>query len=451
MKLLTTTLALLCALFATAQLSGNYTIDGSEKTKKTNFNTITDATNALKFQGIEGDVVFEIAANTYYGPVVLENINEDGDYKVSFKASSDKKVIFENDGIALMIVGSNNISFENISFESISSASNSIIQLDNSNGIVINECDIVTKDISNKDNFLVNINNTSSNNVISNNMLVGYNGVLVSKMSNNNTVEANHIFFDQTGVEVQSSQNLNLFGNTLKGNKGIGKTGIVIDGFVGNMEIASNAISNTSVGMSQKLTWRPSEHKLSGKIINNVFSCKESAVYLTNNIADLKIDFNSFSAENGSVVVITEEIKNTISNIEMMANNLVSNNGFMVVNIANKDLLLNVDYNNIFCENKDFKVVVGKETFNSLEEWKVAMDAENSISADPMYVEVGNSKYLVAEDSPCINAGPNAENIGVVTDYDGDLRGEVTEIGADEFNKLALEEAKMAVEYASVK
>lgn len=452
MKLLTTISSILFLFIAQAQLSGTYTIDNSLPTKKSNFNNIKDAINTVKLKGLDGDATFLISPGYYYEPMVFDGVNQDGQFSAKFQpATASDKVVFENDGIAVLMVNSNGIVLNNLEFSSISARMSSIVSLENSNNVKVKDCNILTKDFSNKDNYLVSISNTSKNNTFVGNTLVGYNGFLITKLSNNTSIESNHIYFDNIGIDVQSSQDLNVFANTMQGNQGIAKKAVIVDGFVGNIGMASNAVSNVELGLTQTLTWRPSDSKLSGKVINNVFECQESAIYLTNNVDGLKIDFNSFTAHNGSVILIDEEIKNTISNIDIIANNLVSHNGYMVLNIDKSAFVSNFDYNNIYNHNKSFNAFIDGQSVKSIDEWKALTGAEHSISADPKYVEVGNAKYIVAEDSPCINAGPNAVNIGVITDYDGDLRGEVTEIGADEFNKMALENIEKAIELATTK
>ena len=451
MKFITTIVALLCLSFANASLSGEYTIDATKATKKTNFKTIADAAKAIKFEGLDGNVVFKVMDAELYGPLVFEGVNPDEVAQISFESAGSKKVKVSSEGLGLLVTNSNMISFTNFDFESTSARMSNVIQIVNSDGIAVIGSNVSTKDLSNKDQYLVSIDNTSSNNTLSKNTLIGYKGISITKMSNDNVIESNYIYFDHTGLSILSAQNATVFGNTLKGNLGVAHTAIKIDGFVGEMEIASNSISNVHLGISQELTWRPSTHKLSGKIVNNVITCEETAVYLTNNIENLKIDFNSFSSKNSNVLFINQEVKNTISNIELYGNNIISHNGLEIIHFSNENFVTAMDYNNIYSHNKEFKIVLGKNVFTDHAEYKTTFNAAHSISADPKYVEVGNAKYLVAEDSPCINAGPNAINIGVVTDYDGDLRGEVTEIGADEFNKLALDNIEQAIQFAAVR
>jgi hypothetical protein len=56
-------------------ISGNYTIDGSQNTSGSNFNSFSDAVTALNNCGISGPVTFTVAAGTYTENVTINEVN----------------------------------------------------------------------------------------------------------------------------------------------------------------------------------------------------------------------------------------------------------------------------------------------------------------------------------------------------------------------------------------
>ena len=94
------------------------------------------------------------------------------------------------------------------------------------------------------------------------------------------------------------------------------------------------------------------------------------------------------------------------------------------------------DYNNLYCNSTGGGAnLVGKiaaSDYATMAAWRTASSRDaNSVTADPQYV--GNTDLHIRQDvvSPVSNAGTTIA--GITDDYDGDLRGAIPDIGADEF------------------
>jgi parallel beta-helix repeat protein len=428
-----------------AQLAGIYTIDGTAPSKKTNFNSINDAIDALRFQELEGDVTFMLKDAEYFQPLVLESVYNELGYNVHFTASADEKVHLTNDGLSLLVSNSSNLSFSNIKFQAISTEMSSMVMLSNSSNITIEQNEFNS---SEDDASFKKISSSSHDNLIEENTFKGTGGITIERLSNNNVIVNNKLYFQANGIEVLSALNTSIEGNTLQAMNKETSQGILIDGFVGELNIASNAILNVNQGIAQEVTYRPSTEKVTGNIVNNVIESDGNSISLNNNVDKLKIAFNTINSRTGSVLVVNEEIKGSMDNISLFANNLINEDEIVIMNISSDKFLTNTDYNNIYNEDGFFSTKVGSTESSSIDEWKANMNADHAISADPLFIANGGKQYLLSDRSPCIDAGPDAFEIGVLADFDGDKRGEVTEIGADEFNKFAFDEILNQIQLA---
>ena len=443
MKKLTTILILFLFLNqAQAQLAGTYTVDATKATKKTNFNSIEEALAALTFQGLDGDVILEIAPGTYNQPLVIEGVDSDLGYGVHILNRSTEKVQFVNDGLSILVSNSKNVTITDIYFEAISTEMSSMVIISNSNKVVLESNKFIVKEINSKHLSVVSISNTSHENIVRMNTIKGASGFEVSRLSNNNTIASNDVAFANTGIAVLSSIGTKIECNLFKGILSNYKKGILVDGFVGDITITSNAILSVNEGISQIITYRPSEQKMSGNIINNLIESKGNTINLNNNVQDLQIAFNSFTSRTASVIYFTEEIKQSVSKITLFANNLLNWTESPILDIANPNLIGKSDYNNIYNENGSFYTKVGAIECRNLAEWKSNTDAKNSISVDPMFVAFGKESYKLAENTPCINAGPSAYDIGTISILeieDTDMAKINKRIGAGQYDQATFD------------
>lgn len=423
-----------------AQLNGVYTINSAAPTKKTNFKTVSEALDALKYQNLEADVTFKLSPGFYNQPLVFEGLQNELGFKVTFTNETEETVEFVNDGISLMVSNSANIAISNIKFSAISTEISSMVILNNSTNVILNNNEFMVGEMEASHKSLISLTNSSHHNVIANNTLRGASGVHITRMSGDNTLKDNDIYFTTIGIKVATSLNTQIVSNFLQGMGSGFIKGIEVDGVVGEMTIASNAILGVNEGISQELTYRPSTSKFSGSIVNNIIESEGYTLNFNNNVSGLQIAFNSFISKKGSVLNFNDHFNASMSNINIFANNIVNGETAALINVSSANIIGLVDYNNLYNQNGHFKTKIGAEVSTNIEEWKTKMDADNAISADPLFVSSGELKYTLSESSPCIDAGPDAYVIGVFTDYDGDRRGKVTEIGADEFNKLAFEQ-----------
>jgi len=435
-KLYTITFIIVFIFQAQSQLAGIYTVDASRATKKNNFNTIEEALSALTFQGLGGDVVLEIAPGVYNQAIVVEGVDSDLGYSLHIVKQAAGEVKFVNDGLSLMVSNSKNVIVSGIDFEAVSTELSSMIILSNASNIVLESNKFIVNEIHNLHKSVVFISNTSHDNTLSMNVIKGASGFEVRRLSNNNTFASNDVSFANTGIAVLSSLGTKIEYNLFKGILADYKKGIVIDGFVGDIAITSNAILAVNEGISQLITYRPSDQKVSGNIINNLIESKGNTINLNNNVEDLQIAFNSFTSKTGSVIHFTEEIEKSVSKITLFANNLLNWTEAPIIYVASPYLIGKSDYNNIYNENGSFYTKVGNVESKNLEGWKLTMNAKNSISVDPMFVSFDKESYNLAENSPFSNARPPTYDIGALSILEieqTDMAKNNVQVGAGEF------------------
>lgn len=421
-----------------AQLSGNYTINSEFPSKKNNFSSLNEAILMAQTKGLDGDVVFELATGVYYEPIVIANLQNELGYKLHITANPNQSVLFQNDGLSVLISQSSSVTISNIQFESTTTELYNMVQIQNSANIVIRNSEFIVDDIQNSDKSIFAISHSSHNNVITNNLIKGNSGVLIERKSNNNKVSNNNIYFENYGVKVLSSTNTQIVANNIEGLDGSDyKVGILLDGAVGQIEINANWIVGVSEGLSQELIYRPSENKCSGEMINNIIQSHSNAIHLSNNIEQFNIAFNTVNSNSGSAILIDDQLNNTISKVNLIANNLVVKNSNPVINVKESNCLNQSDYNNFFCTNGQLRLAINGIEKNDLSDLNELSFDNNSISHDPLFIGLGANEFLLSEQSPLIDAGPKATDIGVWYDFDGDARQNITEIGADEFNRTA--------------
>lgn len=442
MKKLTTLITLVVLLFQVqAQLYTTYTVDANLPTKKTNFRTIQEAINFFAFEGLSGNVVLELASGVYTEPVVIEGIQSDLDYSLHITNTESGKVQFVNDGLSLYISNSSNVTISNIHFEAISTEISNMVILSNADNVLLESNDFIVSEINNLHKSVIAITNTSQNNIVRMNTLKGASGFEINRLSNNNTVASNDVSFANAGISVLSSLETKIECNLFKGILTDFKTGIVLDGFVGDITITSNAILSVNEGISQLITYRPSDQKVSGNIINNLIESKGNTITLNNNVRDLQIAFNTFTSKNSSVIYFSEEIKESVSKITLFANNLLNLSDAPIIYVENPYVIAKTDYNNIYNENGSFYTKIGNVESKNLSAWKLNMNAKNAVSVDPMFVSFGKESYQLAENSPCINAGPNAYDIGSLTivEMEETNLAKNVQVGAGEYDKATFE------------
>lgn len=452
MKNLTTLLITLVLLLqANAQLCGTYTVDANLPTKKNNFNSIQDALNQLSYEGLDCDVVIELAAGVYNQPIVIEGLENELNHSLTITTQHSGQVHFVNDGLSILVSNSKNVNITNINFEAISTEMSSMVILTNSNNVTLESNEFLVNDIHNLHQSVVSITNTSHNNTVKMNTIKGASGFEISRLSNKNTIASNDVSFANTGISVLSSLETQVECNLFKGILADYKKGIVIDGFVGNITITSNAILAVDEGISQLITYRPSAQKLSGNIINNLIESKGNTINLNNNVKDLQIAFNSFTSRNASVIYFTEDIDKSVSKITLFANNLLNWTDAPIVYVTNPYMIGKTDYNNIYNENGSFYTRIGGVESKSLSAWKSNMNAKNAISVDPMFVSFGKESYKLAENSPCLNAGPNAYDIGTLSilEMESTDLAKGPKVGAGEFDKEKFKKLMTELELTS--
>ncbi|MGQ9643982.1 MAG: T9SS type A sorting domain-containing protein [Ignavibacterium sp.] len=155
---------------------------------------------------------------------------------------------------------------------------------------------------------------------------------------------------------------------------------------------------------------------------NATLNCYFNSIHMNDISASGTINYNGLLISNG-----TNNIKNNI---------VVSNEQDFVsycINRPGTNGTLTSDYNDFYASNSTNGFIGFWNTgaTQSLNDWQTASGQDaNSLSADPLFVS-GTDLHLSSLSTPVLGQG--IAIVGITTDFDGETRDSIPEIGADEF------------------
>lgn len=422
-----------------APLNGIYTIGGTNP-DFANFNAAVSVLNNI---GISGKVTFNVRPGTYQEQVKLREIkgtsaenrvifkseNGDstsvilsfysGDYNTNYvvKLDSADYITFkgitlksENAGYSIVVSMSNGVTnneFSNNRIIAASQGSNNVIEMySNTAGLNNKYNSFINNDIQygNYGFYFSGYSSSGRNdeyNHIINNKFTGqkYTAIYLSSQFyssvKNNTIN----IIKEQGIYLSSTVGLTITGNKI--NLSGGSTGIYV-GSALNPDSVQSVIANNYIKISGTNNARAVD----------IFGAKNFKLY-----------FNTFILNNSSISSNCVNIDNT-TNCVLYNNIIVSRNQGFALSINNSKTITS-DYNNYYTQGQyPFSL-----NLNGMkkESWTATGQDQHSLYLDPVFTA---AKEWQTNDPRINNKGIAIS--GFDTDIDGDIRGELPDLGADE-------------------
>ncbi len=440
-------------------LSGTYTVDGSQASSATNFQSFADLENALTLGGLAGPVTVNVAPGTYTDPLLLSNI---------VGADSINNLLIDGGSSATTIMdGTGNfytIAFEDMEFVTVQNmgivnngtTAMAVIFGPNSSNNTVKNCEIkvsttstssLVNPIGSSNSLTTRSTNANGvdNNVVEDNRIVGgYYGVYFDGGSGNlqfgNQVLNNQI--DSVyyyGVYGYYQDQMTVIGNTadvaLRGNvNGDGIYGL----YNTNGTFTDNYMHAIDYGfyISNSSTLAGPTYQKTLIANNMIISDTDYGMYL-NSLDQVNLFHNSITAGGTSTPALQIQGSSTypISRYDMRNNILASMNTEALEIVTVPDTFFTKCDNNAYYTTGATLIRANNTNYADLTAYKAVATTYNLASIE------GDPQFLSATDLHIIGAFVNDlgdNSVGITTDIDGDTRpfpGATTvDIGADEFS-----------------
>lgn len=151
------------SLSSFAQLSGEYFIGIENQKKKRSFETLQEALNELKFNGLKDDIVFRIGYENIDEPILSQLTNNATNFKITIEPFESNCISVENDALGLMIMNANNVTVRNFEFISRTVSYSPALLVENSKNLTLENCSFKIKDDSYLENNLKKVCAQSEN------------------------------------------------------------------------------------------------------------------------------------------------------------------------------------------------------------------------------------------------------------------------------------------------
>ncbi|MES2690827.1 MAG: right-handed parallel beta-helix repeat-containing protein, partial [Bacteroidota bacterium] len=452
---------------------GNYTIDQASPASPSNFVSFRDAVNALNFGGVSGPVRFDVIGSTPY--------NEQVSLDFVPGASATNTITFEG--------GAGNAANRILTFAA-SAAAPYTFRINNTPNVIVNNLTIRGSGAGNawplhilgnassnikvkgcmidfvggggvaglNTNFVgILINNSatavSSNSLafnieIDSNTITGGNMAIYAYTQNSN----NYLFTNnkiinpyQYGIYAYYLTAFKCNFNTINMNPAgaVGSAGLYFN-FCANTgtyakEVNNNVITNAGqYGMI--IYYLQGSSTMRSKIINNVVagnfrSTDPSGIYMYQNSNFADIWFNSINIDNSATSTTSAALRlaTSCTSLDVRNNNLAVTNANSTAFALQSDAtnsFIELNYNNYYKVSPASLITLNGIVYSAGNYKGVSGYNTNSVNINPAYTSSTNLKTnLLCNQGVAIASVP--------TDFEGDIRGTVPDIGADE-NTTAL-------------
>lgn len=426
-------------------LNGAYTIDSSKSTHGTNFNTITEFSNALKTFGMCGMTVANLTPGVHSGQLdIIDNT-----YPIVINGTDTSLATLTHDGsirnATIFLKNASNVTIVGTTVEATGGSDSWGIQLyENVSDVIIATNRLVLSVASTSDKAGINISGSETSNstmasniqninIASNSFYGGYTGVNIYGGSNQNErlsniqIAGNNFEMQENyGIYAYYTDSLFIAGNTIKDLQGSSSDGIYLSDLE-NFTITGNK----SIGMDNGMYIidANSEYAVNSnaEISNNMFIGGDDGMNLED-IGFVNIYHNSVYAENYAVNLNNPDTLDIRNNI-FYSN---SSHAFHVLDSA----YMVLDYNIYYSNGTGDLIRFGgtSNVYADLISFQTAVPTlnMNSLQGDPLFV---SSTNLHVSGPLANDAGDNS--LGITSDIDGDTRplspSTTVDIGADEF------------------
>lgn len=455
-------------LLAQSPLSGTYTLGGTNP----DFATLTEAVDSLNSLGISGSVVFDMRTGTYQEQVILTSVSgASAANTITFRSesgdSSDVIITWfasQEDNYTIKMDSASWFVFESLTFQATNTTYGRVIEM--SGGSSHNRF---------SHNFFdgANVSSTSSLRAIvfadgSFNTLPteSYN-----RFNHNHFVNGSQaIYFYGNGInpgqeEVGNSFEKNIFENYYS-------RGLFL-AYQDSLNINRNTFANTGGSSSQQAIYLSSGFQF--QIIGNKLEQDKSyGIYMANCegdsmahslVANNTISIGGTSTFGYGVYVSRNNFVDFIHNSIHLYGTGSSNYALFYANQGNGEQFLN----NIFAYTEAGE---GRAYYSNSVIFPDSMDHNDYFSNGPVLAYAGSDisdlaafRTLSGQDANSVSSNPlftsstdfhvnkvtlnaaGAQGTGITTDFEGDPRGVVPDIGADEFTPTGLDVAMTYFEY----
>lgn len=436
-------------------MSGTYTIGTSG-----DFTTFNEAVDELIVRGVCGSTEFLVEDGTYNEQVTIpEIIGASSSSTITFNAQAgvNTNLILTygasgtTDNWVLNLDGADHFIFRNIRMESTGTSYGRVLLLENeADSNHIDSCYIkgdqgISSTSTNMALLYSSSNDNVSHNLFTNNVFQnGSYGMYFYGNSSSDLAQGNQLinnwFLDQyySGIRVYYQDSPVIRNNYVKlsGNYTTGSNyGIYVGYGDNNLEISGNRVSFSNRGYGMYIYYCDGTMINRGKIFNNSVSVGDSTststtygVYLTS--SDYQdFEFNSINVVGDGTTTRGLYVSGTSN--EIYSNNIVNNgsNGYAAYYSSGVDAS---DHNNYYAPNTD--LIYSSGAYTTLTDFQTNTGFDlNSFSVDPVYPAWDTLTTCADELN---NTGRT--NPMITTDLDGEIRGTNPDIGAHEFEGIAL-------------
>lgn len=432
MRVFITLLMLLSILSVNGQLNGNYTIGGIAP----DYPNISSAIVDLNTFGINGNVNFKLRPGTYNERIDLTTINGSSDTSiVTFESeSSDTSSVWwisnSSNSSDNYILKCNNISFlsiKNISFRNNGTYGSGVILLENGTSnfeFEGNHIAALAPIYGNYDRhrLITSTNSADSNIFISNNNIeLGAYGIHIlganSTARDSNIVITNNTISSTNGIYLKDVERVVLSKNKITSFR----ESLVISGFGNPLMIDYNDVySDTENALLIENNSNNDSSSDRTRVHNNFFKARKCGLKAGSVNLDV-INNTCYTRYNGYGAV------SLVSNVNLF-NNIFYCEESVVFRVSTASLIINSNNNLFYAPIAPF--VIGTNVFQTLSEWQ-------QFSGQDLNSNFGPTQFASNDDLHVLNSAgaynKASINAWINEDIDGESRGTLPDIGADEF------------------
>lgn len=430
------------SLFTHAQLSGVYTIGGTNP----NYTTIALAVSNLQAVGVSGPVTFNIRNGTYFEQITLAGwAGASSTNLVTFQSESgdSTSVVWQfwgtsNTTIPLTVNGADHIKFNKIAIRtSLSGNFRKCVRIISSvSDVAFHNCSFRGAQFgNNSDENIVEVNGGFGVNFDKCHFSFGFNAITI--IDNFSGVRNNHSFitncefhnFRESAIFAQYFADITIEDNYMFSNGTSGVTGIEFQVGSGMISVLRNrmdlTVTLTGIGANMGISCTQTEFTAGSIIANNMIHLKGigssgGGVRLNNSLQDtclLDFVYNTVRLE-GDVNSDYPAVYGGTHGTRILNNILTSTNTVNLLWSQNAD---SIDYNILYS--------------NGLVDWTQTINylGPNNYSLDPLFMSTSDLHVI-----PTLASNQGNFMSSVTTDIDGDMRDPLNpDIGADEIASYA--------------